>query len=154
MNKEIKPLNLGCGNNYLDGFINIDLTSKCDLKLDLNIYPYPFEEGSIDYILAEHILEHMDSPINFIKEMHRLLKVGGVLKIKVPHVSALGGAFGNMEHQSYFHEGAVSSIINRYDSGLLLEHPFKLIESSVAYGRFLFWQKREITWIVEKEDVI
>lgn len=43
-------LNLGCGVNKKEGFINIDINPRLnpDMVLDLNSQPYPFKNDSVD----------------------------------------------------------------------------------------------------------
>ncbi len=52
--------------------INMDLT---DLK---------FEENSFDFIICNHVLEHIEADTVAMKEMHRVLKVGGHAILNVP----------------------------------------------------------------------
>ena len=82
-------VNLGCGESRRDGFINLDWKPSLnpDILHDLNKFPYPFEDSTIDYIEASHIIEHLDKPFNAFKELHRILKPGGKLMVKVPHFS-------------------------------------------------------------------
>src|SRR3989339_563091 len=84
-----KKLNLGAGEDKKEGYINIDWNelAKPDVKHDLNKPPYPFADAYFDLIEANHILEHLDSPFVIMKELHRLLKPGGRLIIRVPHFS-------------------------------------------------------------------
>ena len=51
-------LNLGCGPNLKKGFINIDLSKKANLRLDLR-KPLPFKGNTVDYIYSEHFFEHL-----------------------------------------------------------------------------------------------
>lgn len=44
----------------------------------------PYEDQTFDRIIISHCLEHILSPENFIKEMMRTLKHGGVLSISLP----------------------------------------------------------------------
>ncbi len=46
----------------------------------------PFEDNSSDVAYHSHVLEHIDREIAplFIKEIHRVLKPGGILRIAVP----------------------------------------------------------------------
>lgn len=80
-------LNLGCGDQILEGYQNYDL---CPInagvgKLDLNKIPYNFSDDYADEILLSHILEHLDThPFKIIMECHRILKMGGLLKVLVP----------------------------------------------------------------------
>ena len=56
----MKKLHVGCGEIYLEDWINIDIESpKADLIHDLR-KPLPFEDDSIDFIYNEHFIEHLD----------------------------------------------------------------------------------------------
>ena len=57
----MKKLNLGCGSKIKEGFVNLDKynTFKPDIVHDLEDFPYPFKENSIDEILLSHVLEHI-----------------------------------------------------------------------------------------------
>jgi predicted SAM-dependent methyltransferase len=46
------------------------------LKHDLNIFPYPFEDNSFDFILYSHVVEHLYSPVLSLDECFRILKPG------------------------------------------------------------------------------
>lgn len=83
-------LNLGCGYNKLEGYVNVDHDPNCkpDIVADLE-QPLPFEDNSVDEIVLSHILEHLgqDTKTYFAvwKEFYRVLKDQGVIKITVPH---------------------------------------------------------------------
>jgi predicted SAM-dependent methyltransferase len=72
-------LNLGCGRNKRDGFVNIDkyATFQPDLVWDIEKTHYPFEAGSVTEIAAAHVLEylgqHSDAFLAIIKELYRVL---------------------------------------------------------------------------------
>jgi len=81
-------LNLGCGDDYKEGWINVDISDnvKSDVKHDLNVIPFPFRDRQFSYIEASHVLEHIDRK-NFVlvmKELHRILKPGGILHVICP----------------------------------------------------------------------
>jgi hypothetical protein len=54
-------LNIGCGPNRKQGWINIDLSSEADLSLDMR-ERIPFDDGSAMIIYSEHFFEHLDYP--------------------------------------------------------------------------------------------
>jgi len=85
-----KGLNIGCGTNPSKSteeieFINIDIVQLDGVNMiyDLNEIPYPFDDETFDLIIMHDILEHLNKPIEVMREVHRLLKKGGKVKIKV-----------------------------------------------------------------------
>ena len=52
-------LNLGCGSKILNGYTNVDKFDyyKADSVHDLEKFPYPFKNDSVNEILLSHILE-------------------------------------------------------------------------------------------------
>ena len=84
-------LNLGCGNKIIDGYINVDKfdTYNVDIKHDLEKFPYPFENDTVEEIILSHVLEHIgQSPdifIKILKELYRICKNQALIEISVPH---------------------------------------------------------------------
>lgn len=85
-------LNIGCGTDYKEGWINVDNNSdeniedgKLDLDWDLR-NPLPFADNSIDYVFNEHFFEHLSveeaQPV--MQDLMRVLKPGGVMRIAMP----------------------------------------------------------------------
>lgn len=74
----------GCGGNILPGFKNHD--TDVDITGEL-----PYKDGSVDFILIEHCLEHvnMRDAFLFMERACRILKPGGVLRICVPHLARI-----------------------------------------------------------------
>ena len=89
--KEVKKLNLGCGLNKFDGFVNVDKSDlvPCDEKVDLNVFPWPWKDNTYSHIVAKDILEHLgEKPndiIKVIKEMYRVSENGAIWEIQSPH---------------------------------------------------------------------
>lgn len=88
-------LHIGCGERYLPGWKHLDarkfphvdyVTDKLD-KLDM------FSDNSVDEIYACHVLEHFTrinmKRGNLLTEWHRVLKIGGLLRIAVPDFEAI-----------------------------------------------------------------
>lgn len=84
-------LNLACGDDYREGYINIDV--RVDAKFDIlaSVDKLPYGEGSIDEIVAQDILEHFprSKTLDLLAEWRRVLKVGGKLNLRVPNMAAL-----------------------------------------------------------------
>ena len=84
-------LNVGCGTDYRDGFINIDgsdALTKVDRVIDISTESLlsHFNEGEIVYILANDIIEHHFhwEAVGIMKDFYALLKHGGQTEIRVP----------------------------------------------------------------------
>ena len=76
-------LHVGCGENYFDGWINVDIdSSKADIFHDL-AKPLWFYDNTVDFIYSEHFIEHIgiNHAQNMFKEFYRVLKPGGILRI-------------------------------------------------------------------------
>lgn len=89
----MKKLNLGCGFDKREGFVNADNFLECqpDIMCDLEAFPWPFEDNDFDYILMKHVLEHVGSQFSVFKkimqELYRISSPDGIIEIQVPHFS-------------------------------------------------------------------
>ena len=99
----MRKLNLGCGRDIKEGYINLDSLNlpKVDQVHDLNEFPYPFEENHFEEIYADNILEHLDDLVKVMEELYRILKPGGKLIAIVPYFSS-AGAFQDPTHKRFF----------------------------------------------------
>lgn len=82
--QDVVKVNFGCGRNLIPGWTNHDA--------EVNIsQPLPIENDTVDYILAEHVIEHVPQyeAINFLKECARILKPWGVLRVSVPSLEQI-----------------------------------------------------------------
>lgn len=54
-------------------------------QLDIS-EPLPFADGSVDWVYAEHLIEHVTMPVavGWLREARRVLRPGGVLRITTP----------------------------------------------------------------------
>jgi hypothetical protein len=82
-------LNLGCGTKCLDGYINVDKFGNPDLCLDLETFPYPWENNSVAEIKMHHVLEHLgqetETYLKIIQELYRICQPNAKINIIVPH---------------------------------------------------------------------
>jgi predicted SAM-dependent methyltransferase len=75
-------LNLGCGNDLKEGYVNIDAVLPCDVLHDLR-NPLPYPDNSIDEILANGVIQHVSREEwkGIKKDWVRVLKKGGIMHI-------------------------------------------------------------------------
>jgi SAM-dependent methyltransferase len=85
--RQIRRLNWGCGNSSQRGWINSDIKAlpgvqvACDIRKGL-----PIESDTIDYATSVHALSELSygELIPALKELRRVLKPEGVLRLVVP----------------------------------------------------------------------
>ena len=120
---QTQKLNLGCGNQVLPDWTNVDyaLGAKLykfplfpwlnrQLKLfNLEWHPdiflwdlrqhFPWEDNSIDVVYSSHTLEHFNKQqgLNFLRECYRVLQPGGIIRIVVPDLSPIVQRYCNQE---------------------------------------------------------
>ena len=82
-------LNLGSGQQPLEGHINVDKHGAPDMLVDLEVRPWPWENSSVDEVAMHHVLEHLGRTpelfIGVMKELHRICRPGALVRIRVPH---------------------------------------------------------------------
>jgi len=84
-------LNLGCGFQKRDGFHNVDKFPDCspDAVVDLERFPWPWPDDSVDEVVMRHVLEHLGADtevyFNIFRELYRVCCHEAVVHITVPH---------------------------------------------------------------------
>ena len=89
-------LHLGCGERYLEGYVNIDFPSTLHTILQPRVEMYAditqleFKDESIVEIRSHHVFEHFDFPtaLRLLIQWHRWLVCGGSLIIETPDFEA------------------------------------------------------------------
>ncbi len=103
-----RRLNLGCGSDYREDYINADrVPGRVDVVLDLDRPPYPFPDNSITEVLMKHVLEHLEDIRAVMDELWRILRPQGVARIYVPHFSHFQ-ALTHPEHRHAFHYNSMA----------------------------------------------
>jgi hypothetical protein len=84
-------INLGCGTDYKQGWLNVDQwpDANPDLLMNLEETPWKLEDNCADEILLKHVLEHIgQSSSTFLaifQELYRICKPDAIVTIHVPH---------------------------------------------------------------------
>ncbi len=99
---ESKRLNLGCGTDIREGWTNLDVADLpgVDVVCGIEDLPLPFEDQQFEEILCQDILEHVDY-VPVLRDLHRILKPGGRLRIRVPHFTSRNN-FMDPTHRKQF----------------------------------------------------
>lgn len=67
------------------GFKAINITEPCDLKWDLNDFPWPFHDNSVEEVIMSQLLIHLKDPLKAMCEVYRICKNKSIIRIRVPH---------------------------------------------------------------------
>jgi predicted SAM-dependent methyltransferase len=90
-----RRLHLGCGENLLPGWANVDLIGF-DGVIPWNLArPLPVDSGTVDLIYSEHFIEHITlaQAGAWLADCHRVLRPGGVIRISTPDLRTLIAAY-------------------------------------------------------------
>jgi len=78
-------INVGSGNRRIrEDVINVDMLSYEDVDVCARAEDLPFKDESVDYLIAETLLEHVKDPVGVVNEFWRVLKVNGVVFMTIP----------------------------------------------------------------------
>lgn len=171
-------LNLGCGRNIRNGYVNLDKVELdgVDVVHDLNTFPYPFDDNRFDEIYCSHVLEHVDDLIKVVEELHRITKPYGRIKVVAPYFASQG-AFNDPTHKKFFtyktfdyfsssryYSGIVLNVVKkkiffhssiRFMSGKIISAPLDYLINlfPMIYQRYFCWilPAAEMHYILEVE---
>ena len=166
--KVLKRLNLGCGLNKFNGYLNVDSSElvKPDQVVDLNVTPWPWKDNEFGHIVAKDVLEHLgdtsDDYMNIIKEMYRVSDNGAVWEVQVPHwrcdVSVDDpthkrlltlGSFMLLNQKKIFERIKE----NQSDSLLAFEYDIDLEVCDVQFEYLPHWEERRKRGEITEEDL-
>lgn len=102
--------------------------ARSEKKLDVKSLPLEenkFPAESFDAILASHLIEHLNDPCSFLKEVNRVLKKDGLLFITTPDISGFQAKIYKgrwrsaiFDHLYLFSKGTLKK--------MLIKHGFKI----------------------------
>ena len=127
---EMKKLNLGCGEDYRKGWLNVDSRKnvKVDLIYDLDKLPYPFKKNQFDLVLTLDVLEHLKNPETTITDIKRILKPSGYLIITVPAYKYLFSYWDKMVgHKTRYSQKGVTRLVRKSGFKVKFSSYFHLI---------------------------
>jgi SAM-dependent methyltransferase len=104
-------LDVGCGAAKFPGSIGLDISADtaADVVHNLDERPYPFDDDSFDQVLMQDVIEHVESPIAVMEELHRICRRGARIQLRTPHYSSVL-AYGDPTHRHYFSRIAIEQL--------------------------------------------
>ena len=149
---EVIKLNLGCGYKRITGFVNVDKEplTKPDVLWDLEKFPWPWKDNSVNEVKLVHVLEHLGRETsvykNIIQELYRVCINGAAIEIRVPY----------FRHTFYWADPTHVRAITPFGMALLSQSKNKeWIAAGYANTTLgLFWnvdfEVANVHWIVDK----
>lgn len=89
-------LHLGCGKRFIPGYVHIDAIDYPHVDHAASIDNLSFiADDSVDVIYTCHVLEHFKrrDTVRVLREWHRVLRAGGVLRTSVPDFARLAEVY-------------------------------------------------------------
>ena len=84
----MKTLELGCGVHPTPDAVHHDRIKHSpwvDIAHDLDVLPYPFQDGEYDTVIALDVMEHTHLEIDvWLNELWRIMAEGGTLILRLP----------------------------------------------------------------------
>jgi len=131
-----KGLDVGCGElKIAENCIGVDLRTDAGADRVADMRCLPWNDEQFDFVVSSHALEHTHFPIDVLKEWRRVLRVGGVVGVVVPHgehvqPSTLGHSSGG--HYQLFTPRTLE---------IMLEHCGFTKVKSLEYARPYAWRE-------------
>ncbi len=116
-------------------YTTTDLNSPlADVKADIT--KLPFEDNTYDFILCNHVLEHIPDDTKAMKELYRILRPGGTAILQIPQ---------DLSRENTFEDNSITSKTER-------ARIFGQYDHVRVYGRDYFNKLRQIGFKVEEVD--
>lgn len=123
-------LNFGCGKTVYrsHNVVNLDVVEGNGINVVCTTNKLPFHNEAFDFILANHVLEHVPNWFETFKEFARVLKPGGTIEVWIPPVSS-DSAFTYRDHINRIGLLSFAGCASFPAAGqnILAEHDFKLV---------------------------
>jgi hypothetical protein len=85
----MSKLNIGCGNDYRDGYINLDISPDVGADIISDIREaVPFRDNTFDEVVVNNVLTQILKSEDFLyvmNELHRITRPSGGILIRVPN---------------------------------------------------------------------
>ena len=128
-----KLLNLGSGDDYRDGWLNIDIDSSInpDMVVDLDEYPWPFPSDHFLQVEARHVFEHVSDPLVAFREVTRILQDGGefIFTYPIGHTR-----FEDPTHKQFWNWHTASMLAGERKHAHEVDVSLELVDRDLPWG--------------------
>ncbi len=91
----------------------VDINPKCEPDILANVHNLPISDNLADGVICKAVLEHVEDPVQVIKEIYRILKTEGKCFIYIPFLYAYH-ASGDGKDFWRFSEDGIRHLFKRF----------------------------------------
>lgn len=154
----VMRIDIGCGNNKDPrADIGVDRLALpgVDVVCDFEDSDLPFEDRSVDLVIANHTLEHVENLEGLLREIHRVLRPEGRFEVIVPHFTNTLG-YSDYTHRRFFGlytfdyfsiEASKHWSVPRYDNSF----SFRIRNRKILFRNFSFLAA-PLEWLFNASD--
>jgi SAM-dependent methyltransferase len=147
-------VNLGCGTDIRPGWVNLDSAALpgVDVVHAIGDGPLPFDDASVDEVLAKDVLEHVEL-IPTMQELHRVLRPGGRLHVIGPHFTA-AAVWVDPTHRRGFSVDTFGFFAREGGGPFARPYYFDFAFAAVERARLVFHRYRGLPWNYAVEPLV
>lgn len=132
----MSTVDLGCGPDKTPDAVGVDRFPYpgVDIVHDLDDVPWPLAENSFDRIIASHLIEHVASIPDFMREIHRVARPGAEVWVTTPHYSS-NNSWQDPTHRWHLGTQWHETFCDNYLAAQM--PPFEFVSVEVEFSRSL-----------------
>lgn len=145
-------LNLGCGPDRREGFLNADLGLAGEFHMDVT-RRFPFADGTFALVFSEHLLEHLGEAgaARCLRECHRVLQPGGVLRLSTPDLARQVAYYRDPEGEGLAQRRQVAACSPwKYAPGSVATPAQALNDAFYLWGHRGLYDRAELTRVLQE----
>jgi predicted SAM-dependent methyltransferase len=148
----ICKLQIGAGGYVMKDWLNTDIYPSVPGVIYVDARkPFPFKDGTLDYILSEHQIEHLtyNEGLFMLRECWRVLKSGGRIRIATPDLEAITSLYTS--NKSDLQQRYIKRIVDQYIPETGIYHECFVINNAfVNLGHRFIYDRATLQAALEK----
>jgi predicted SAM-dependent methyltransferase len=132
------------------GIYRVDGSSHF-IELDIS-EPLPFESGSVDWVYAEHLIEHVSLTVGvaWLSEVRRILAPGGVIRVTTPDLRAYAQSYVNGDGFFAKHRRRMSMALRSVAPPMPARGAFMFNQLFYVYGHRWIYDEAELRYVLSE----
>lgn len=131
------------GNQVIGVDVDREALSRCNHELGITTHwadvswGLPFDDSSFDAVIASEVMEHLQSPVEFVRQVNRVLREGGRFIGSVPNAFRLKNRLTFLFGREYETDPTHLHQFSPWTLASLLRPIFSHVEIVPIIGRFV-----------------